>query len=314
MKFAVLMTCHNRVETTLECLAHLSAAAKGHDYDVYLNDDGSTDGTGARVAAAYPEVKIIQGSGSDYWCGGMRRAWSVAASSGVDCDGYLWLNDDTFLNAEAIKTLFSNPQLTGCILAGATSSPDGCRTTYAGRKRNGKLIEPSGKFEEVYIFNGNFVWVPREVFSIVGNFPDYFTHALGDFDYGYRAQEKGVHVYQLPKYIGTCNDFKKPLPWTDPTVGFFTRVKNLYSPKGGPEPSVFFRYNVEHFGLVRALRVWIQQHIHVCMPRFWSKKPRMDTERGRAIRAIRANPWIKWTGERPRITRMDTEGFERGKR
>ena len=36
--------------------------------------------------------------------------------------------------------------------------------------------------------------------------------------------------------------------------------------------------------------------------------------RGRAIRAIRANPWTKETGERPRITRMDTEGFERGKR
>lgn len=270
MKVAVLMTCFNRVETTLSCLEHLFRAANGFDITVYLNDDGSSDGTSVRVCTAYPSVRVIRGSGHDYWCGGMRRAWSVAIASGIAYDGYLWLNDDTYLREDAFKVLFSSPYLRDALLVGATMSPYENRTTYAGRNAARHLVDPSGKWESVHTINGNFVWVPQSVFRVLGNFPAYFTHALGDFDYGYRAYSKGIRMYQMPSYAGICDDRKKIAPWMDATVPFVRRLKNLYSPIGGPEPFVFFRYNLRHFGIVYAVRILFQQHIHVIFPRHWA--------------------------------------------
>lgn len=270
MKVAVLMTCFNRVETTLSCLAHLFRAAEGFDVSVYLNDDASTDGTGDRVKTAYPSVHVIRGSGHGYWCGGMRRAWNAAIASGVAYDGYLWLNDDTYLCVDAFHVLFSSPYLRDALLVGATRSPNENRTTYAGRNAAQQLINPSGRWDPVYTINGNFVWIPQSVFRVLGNFPAYFTHALGDFDYGYRAYENGIGMYQMPSYAGVCDDRKKTVPWMDASVPFVRRLENLYSPIGGPEPFVFFRYNLHHFGAAKAMRIWVQQHIHVCFPRCWT--------------------------------------------
>ncbi len=48
---AVVMTCHNRRETTLRCLRELEAQTlpAGWNMRTYLVDDGSTDGTSAAV-------------------------------------------------------------------------------------------------------------------------------------------------------------------------------------------------------------------------------------------------------------------------
>ena len=52
MKFAVLMTCYDRVQTTLKCLTLFKrACAKIEDaqFDVWLVDDASPDCTGEKV-------------------------------------------------------------------------------------------------------------------------------------------------------------------------------------------------------------------------------------------------------------------------
>lgn len=278
MRIAVLMTCYNRVATTLECLRNLFAAKcpEGVQFDVWLNDDGSTDGTGERCRAFFADKKnvgwqgeghVLKGSGHDYWCGGMRRAWQSAIESGMDYTGYLWLNDDTFIFEDAIEMTFENEWRDSAVLVGATASPDGSgHTTYSGRNRCGEMLAPCGKCLRVWGMNGNFVWVPKTVHARLGNFPDYFTHALGDFDYGKRAIELDVAIYLLPKYVGVCDDKREKTPWMDRRVPFLRRVQNLYSPTGGPEPNVFFRYNLLHFGLARALRCWVTQHIKVAFP------------------------------------------------
>ena len=265
MKFAVLMTCHNRVETTLECLAHLSAAAKGHDYDVYLNDDGSTDGTGARVAAAYPEVKVVHGSGSDYWCGGMRRVWSVAASSGVDYDGYLWLNDDTFLFPDGLRMLFSAADRAHAILVGAICSRDGKTATYGGEDAHG-FLPPNGRWQALRQMNGNVVWVPRAVFARLGNLDRRWTHAMGDVDYSRTAVERGIPVLLSPRFIGSCERNGRPTPWRNPRVPLLARLKNLYSPLGYGEPYNMFRYCRRHDGLGKAVKIWLSLHWRALFP------------------------------------------------
>lgn len=46
-RIAVLMTCHNRRETTLKCLSSLydQALPSGVTFKTYLVDDGCADGT-----------------------------------------------------------------------------------------------------------------------------------------------------------------------------------------------------------------------------------------------------------------------------
>ena len=97
-RIAVLMTCYNRVDTTLACLQNLFAQQipNGYSFEVWLVDDASPDKTGEKVKADYPQINVIQSPGNLFWCKGMRLAWDKAAEA-YDYDFYLWLNDDTHL-------------------------------------------------------------------------------------------------------------------------------------------------------------------------------------------------------------------------
>ncbi|MHC5831198.1 MAG: glycosyltransferase family 2 protein, partial [Nostoc sp.] len=75
-QLAVIMTCFNRRETTLICLRALAQQTKS--FDVYLTDDGSSDGTSKAVKVFYPQVQILQGNGNLFWVGGMRLAFAEA--------------------------------------------------------------------------------------------------------------------------------------------------------------------------------------------------------------------------------------------
>lgn len=123
---AILLTVFNRREGTLNCLRQLFAQLQAHastpnsyllplnsyllthpspvQVDVWLTDDGCTDGTPEAVSKEFPSVHIVAGDGSLYWNRGMIAAWQAAAAA-HDYDGYLWLNDDTFLLPDALSRL-----------------------------------------------------------------------------------------------------------------------------------------------------------------------------------------------------------------
>lgn len=104
-RIAVLLTCYNRVETTLGCLRHLfkTTVEDGISFDVFLVDDLSPDRTGAIVKESFPSVHVIEGTGKLFWNRGMALAWKTASES--ECyDYYLWLNDDVFLEEHALTT------------------------------------------------------------------------------------------------------------------------------------------------------------------------------------------------------------------
>ena len=273
MKIAVLMTCYNRVEKTLECLQYLYTAKlpQGVSFDVWLNDDGCTDGTGEKVAMEFSAVNIVKGSGRDYWCGGMRRVWNEA-SEHFDYDGYLWLNDDTMLNEDVFEIFFGaeSVRYRNSILVGAICSKDG-KTTYGGEKQDG-FYPPDGTWAAIVQMNGNVVWIPRSVYKQIGNFPDYLTHTLGDSYYSRTAVKCGIPVLLSPIFIGRCERNVSMPAWKREDVPFLARLKNLYSPLGGSEPGVVFRYRAEMFGIWVAMRVVITNHLRAFFPRFWRER------------------------------------------
>src|SRR5689334_7452083 len=105
MTIGVLLTTRNRKEKTLTCIESLKRQRLPADVslEVFLTDDGSTDGTVDAVRQAYPSANIFKSDGSLFWAGGMRNSWTHALKE--DLDFYLLLNDDTTLTADAIAVL-----------------------------------------------------------------------------------------------------------------------------------------------------------------------------------------------------------------
>lgn len=218
-KIAVLLTCFNRKQDTLNCLRALFDQVNIDDLvslDIYLVDDGSTDGTEVAVKQMFPQVNIILGDGNLFWNGGMHKAFSVAIKT--DYHYYLWLNDDTVLEPDVVQRLvntsidLAGQGQTTAIIAGATCSAETGTTTYSGVCRQYwwwplrfSLVEPQSKPVRCDTMSGNCVLIPREVVRLIGNLDDSFKHYLGDYDYGLRASKQGASVWLAPGYIGTCN-------------------------------------------------------------------------------------------------------------
>lgn len=268
---AVLLTCHNRKDKTLQCLAALYAQ-QGLELDytieVFLVDDGSTDGTAEAIASQFPKVLIIAGDGNLYWNRGMRLAWQTAAAA-KDFDYYLWLNDDTFLIKEAISILFQQI-FKNAIICGTTQSIQDNKITYGGfRTKPDRLIVPDGSFQECDYCNGNFVLIPRAVFQVVGNLDPVFHHALGDFDYGFRAIKLGIKIYTAPIIIGTCESHTVIPKWRSPSISPISRVRSLYSASSGCHPFEFFVIDSRQNGLFAAIFHFITIHLRAIAPFLW---------------------------------------------
>jgi GT2 family glycosyltransferase len=223
-RIAVLITCHNRKAMTIACVERLllQALPPAVVLKVYLVDDGSTDGTGEAIRDLFPEVQVINGNGSLFWCRGMRLAWQAAALE--DPEFYLWLNDDTVLDPKAICTLYSTwaeqagASRPNTVVVGSCRDPETGVHTYGGKLRLGghplilKPIPPANKALPCDTFEGNVVLVPRQVFTKVGAL-DNFQHAIGDTDYGYRVRDSGCHLIIAPGYLASCSRNSSPTYW-----------------------------------------------------------------------------------------------------
>jgi GT2 family glycosyltransferase len=260
----VCITCHNRRENTLKSINALYSQLVGlQRIHTYLVDDGSTDGTADAVRERYPEVKILPGDGNLYWNRGMHLAFGEALQK--DYDYYLWLNDDTVLFPDALQRLLDTSMLfdNNAIIVGSTQDPDSGEWSYGGfvrrhpkRPLRFKPFLPANEPVPVETMNGNCVLIPKRVVQIVGNLDPVFLHAMGDFDYGLRAQKLGFEVILAPGYFGNCKrdklDFAK-LP-------IFQRIKSLLSKKGLP-PRDWAVFAKRYAGVLWPV-YWLSPYIH----------------------------------------------------
>jgi GT2 family glycosyltransferase len=239
--------------------------------EVFMVDDGSTDGTGQAVKMKFPGVNIIQGTGSLFWNRGMHLAWCTAAKSG-DFQFYLWLNDDVKLFRYAIVDILSVPFCVNSIVVGTMKSEITGFTTYGGQDLNNRLISPNGIPQVCYTFNGNFVLISEIVYKEVGNLDPIFPHAIGDFDYALRAKKKSINAFIAPSYSGFCEKNQSLPKWCLPEVTFKNRINSLYSPLGNAHPFYYFKYEKRHFGIVKALLHLFTIHFRLAFPKLWKNQ------------------------------------------
>ncbi|BAZ49227.1 putative glucosyltransferase [Nostoc sp. NIES-4103] len=240
---AVLMTCFNRRDTTIACLKQLYK--HNVNFDVYLVDDGSSDGTYEAVSTAFPDVKILKGNGSLFWAGGMRLAFAEAMQRGYEY--YLWLNDDTFIESDTIERLLaihkdlSEHNRSNSIVVGSTKDPNTGEPTYGGSVRSKRwysnkfeFLEPSDVLQECDTMYGNCVLIPDSVARKVGNIDAAFIHSLGDLDYGLRARKLGCSIWVAPGYVGICSKNSIRNSWADTDLPVLERLKKVVQVKAFP--------------------------------------------------------------------------------
>ena len=273
---AILITCHNRKEKTLLCLKSLfdqNNLTNGFKFDVFLVDDGSSDGTREAINATFPLVRIIQGDGNLYWNRGMHLAWEKA-SKFHHYDYFLWLNDDTFLFQNALQLFVDASVETNnkSVICGSTFSEVNQMISYGGRDLKGNLIVPNGKLQVVpHTFNGNAVLIPKLVYDKVGNLDRKYPHAIGDFDYALRVRRANLKSYILGDFVGVCEGNNVLPNWCLMDIPFKQRLFSLYSPLGNSHPMYFFLFDLNHFGLFVALKHFITIHLRLISPRLWKK-------------------------------------------
>ena len=273
-RIAVLITVHNRKDKTLKCLngIHSQQVPNTISIEVYLTNDGCTDGTAEAIREFFPDTYIIDGDGNLFWNRGMYKAWSVAEES--DYDFYLWLNDDTILFENAIASLLSTTDMKNneAIIVGYTIDSKRERITYGGRNKYTGLITDVKGITECDTFNGNIVLIPRQVYKLVGKNDPVFHHAIGDTDYGLRAQKMRIKSYISDVACGICDSHDKLPKWSDKNIPLHKRIKFLYRPGGnGANPIEFFIYKNRHYGLLAAIMTFISNHIHLLFPFLWKK-------------------------------------------
>lgn len=246
-RICVLLTFFNRKENTLACFHALSAnqLPPGIDLTAVVVDDGSSDGTGQALQAEFPWVRVERSAGNLYWCRGMHQAFQIAQHD--DYDYYLWLNDDTILQPDAIaRLLTAEVQLHAehgapVIVVGSTIDDKTGSLTYGGEVRLSAVkrmrfskLQPTQVAQRCDSMNGNVVLINRGAAKLLGNLDPTFEHAMGDTDYALRANKLGVPVWTAPGVHGTCSKNSVTGTYMDTNLPLSRRWQLMLHRKGLP--------------------------------------------------------------------------------
>lgn len=287
-QIAVLLTCHNRKEKTLECLTSLFEAKlpPGCQLEVFLTDDGSTDGTGDAVRELFPQINVLKGNGELFWAGGMRFAWKTAMQK-KPYDAYLLINDDVRLYSDFMVNLLRTEEhslvQTGLkgIYSGATIDKKRS-VSYGGSSIKGnpfkvalEMLTPDELPKKCEVTNANILWVSKEVVDKIGIFDNRYTHGIADYDYSLQAHKMDIPVYLASNVCGICeNDHRKT--WTSPNLPLKDRIAYLKNPKGLAYKEYMY-YIKRHFPLFvpySFVMLWLKTFF----PFFWDQFKKTDIQ------------------------------------
>lgn len=252
----ILLTCHNRREKTKRCIE--SIYDERYKIKYVVTDDGSTDGTAEMLQQMKKiyDITILQGDGTLFWCGGMRKSVDYVQEIKDKPDYIIFVNDDVLFFEYAVdKAIKYSKKVDNAVIAGATTDELG-KLTYGGIRYEKHTIRYNtidiSDREKCDTFNCNFVLLPRDVFEMSGNFDSHYHHAMADFDYGLYITRLGYAIYTLDEYVGICEKNLKSDTWEDYTLSRVERIKRKEGWKGLPYHEWYY-FLKKNFGWRAAL-------------------------------------------------------------
>lgn len=271
MKITVIFTCFNRKEKSIKCIRTLIEGNKEHDLSFIIVDDNSTDGTPEAIKALGVNAKIITGTGSYFWSGGMRIGVEDFLKNDLDSEYVVLVNDDVDFFPDVIDKMIKRSQDNfDAVIVGATCDSIGnlsygaMKLTVPRKKDLYFQVKPSDEKIECDTFNCNCVVLNKKILQRVGNFDERFRHSLADLDYGFMLKSAGYTILSSSDYIGVCNKNSIEGTWRDITLSGRQRFKKKESIKGAPFAEWFYFMN-KNFGLLLAVRYSVSPYIRILL-------------------------------------------------
>ncbi len=214
---AVILLTIDQREQTLRCLQHLvTQRSQDLDFTVVVWDNGSTDGTRAAIADAFPEVRVFH-SPHNLGVAGGRNAAARATVAALKPTLLLFLDNDMVVTPGFVAGL-ARPFFADSIGAVGqtqaklrlTDTPQllndggGCRLQFwLGRTRPIGFGEPdNGQFDQPTpcISCGGAMMVRADVFEALNGFDEVFNpFGPEDLDFSLRLQAMGLEAWYMPQ-------------------------------------------------------------------------------------------------------------------
>jgi Predicted glycosyltransferases len=220
MELSVIIVSYNVRHFLEQCLISVYKALEGIDYEVFVVDNNSADGSCSMVSSRFPEARLIMNHENRGFSAANNQALKLATGRYL-----LLLNPDTFIEEETFKkciTFMDDHPDAGAagvkMIDGkgkflpeskrAIPTPGTAFFKFSGLSR---LFPHSGLFNRYYLGNldsdtttqaevisGAFMFIRREAFLKAGFLDeDYFMYGE-DIDYSYRLIKSGFNNYYYP--------------------------------------------------------------------------------------------------------------------
>ncbi len=210
-KVGVALLNWNQYDDTARCLLSLRKSGF-RPAMILVYDNGSEDGSGERLQADFPEIRLVRGGRNLGFSEGNNRAVKILVDAGMDL---IWiLNNDTEVEPDClgalVRGLEADPAI-GAIgakiwfmderkplcYAGASMDPKTFQVRFRGlRERDAGQYDVPGATE---ILSGCCMLVRAGVVRRIGLFNQEFFAYLEDIEWSLRARENGVGLWYEPR-------------------------------------------------------------------------------------------------------------------
>lgn len=290
MRIAVLLTCHNRRQKTENCLRSFKVALMAYnakvedavDVEVFLTDDGCTDGTiegACGIFSLGEDLHILEGDGNLFWAGGMRYCWREALKKHSEWDYYLLLNDDVELMPCMFDELFNAQKYAKeCfgnegVVSGITCDTENqSKMTYGGYVWANKFLATYtrlpfiGKPQMCDLTNANVLFVNKSVVDKIGIFYEGYRHGIADFDYSNTARRSGIPVILTAGFCGKCeNDHVNPHDVSMKVIGMSLKERKAYFKNPLHSSKDYLKF-VRRTSPIRWPMVWFGRTLNLYLP------------------------------------------------
>jgi GT2 family glycosyltransferase len=215
-KIGIAMPCFNNLIVVKKSLP----AVYSDDFLIVLFDDGSEDGTKEWVLNNFPNVRVLTGSGENWWGGSLKKAIDVCMAEG--CDYIVSLNADVIISPEIVLRLTdvskSNSNAIVASLVVDVNNPEQILWSgsvfgkihkfipiYSSRYlvKAGNTVDKLAKVPyEVDEVHGRGVIIPNNVLKKIGNYDSTtFPQYGGDTDFSFRAKSNNIKMLVDPLCI-----------------------------------------------------------------------------------------------------------------
>jgi GT2 family glycosyltransferase len=216
VRIAVVTPVFNRKMVTLQCLRSLARLdSSGLEVEVWVVDDGSTDGTANAVREEFPEANLIKGSGDLWYTEGTNVGVRAALKSKPDY--VLMINDDQVFDDQSLKFLVETAELNPRSVVGPIlllwdqphrlfQTAPVWRTSKGGWQHwtNQTVWTIPSSFWEAELIVGNCVLIPRKAIEECGLMNSSRYPNFGDAEYTPRLKRKGWNLLIEPRARVFC--------------------------------------------------------------------------------------------------------------